>query len=246
MVKNCRLSSNALKIIAMLSMLVDHTGFVFFPGQLMFRYVGRIAFPIYCFLLTEGFFHTRNVYRYMARMGVFALISEIPFNLGLYHTLVYRWNVNVFFTLFLGLAVMYFSEFMYRRTGSRSPGILFCFMGMMAAEYIHSDYGSMGVLVIYIFYLAYEGRNCGTVQSRRNTTLVMCLAEAALFAVKSSLERWAVFSLIPILLYSGKKSGKIWKTLHMDRIDLFIKYFFYAVYPFHLLVLWFIYHLKHI
>ncbi len=88
-IKKYGISANTLKIIAVLSMITDHVGFVFFPHELMFRYVGRIAFPIYCFLLTEGFFHTRNIYRYLARMGIFAVLSEIPFNLGLYHVLIY-------------------------------------------------------------------------------------------------------------------------------------------------------------
>ena len=108
-IKKCRFSANTLKIIAIVSMITDHVGFVFFPHELIFRYIGRIAFPIYCFLLTEGFFHTRSIYRYLARMGLFAVLSEIPFNLGLYHVLIYRWNINVFFTLFLGLLVMYLS-----------------------------------------------------------------------------------------------------------------------------------------
>lgn len=241
--KNFRLSANALKIIAMLSMVTDHVGFVFFPENLIFRYIGRCAFPIYCFLLTEGFFHTRNVGRYIARMAVFAFISEIPFNLGLYHTLIYDWNVNVFFTLTLGLLVMFFSDFMYRKTGNRSPGILFCFLGMMAAEYLHSDYGAMGILVIYAFYLSYEGRNSGTDKNRKTNTFLMILAETALFTAEGSVESYAVFSLVFLLLYSGKRTGLLWETLHMDKIDGFMKYFFYAFYPLHLLILWLIYSL---
>lgn len=239
--KKCRLSANTLKIIAVVSMVIDHVGFVFFPRELMFRYVGRIAFPIYCFLLVEGFFHTRNVYRYLARLGIFAVLSEIPFNLGLYHVLIYRWNVNVFFTLFLGLLVMYLSDLLYHKSGNQAPGMVFCLLGMMAAEHINSDYAAMGILVIYGFYLSYRGRSFGTARSRFLTTFFMVLFEAALFVVEGPVECYAVISLILILLYSGEKNGSIWKELHLEKLDIFIKYFFYAVYPLHLMILWLIY-----
>lgn len=239
--KKYGLSSNALKIIAMISMIIDHVGFVFFPQNLIFRYIGRSAFPIYCFLLVEGFFHTRNIYLYMARMGIFALLSEIPFNLGLYHVFIYKWNVNVYFTLFLGLLVMYLSDFTYHKGGGQAPGILFCLLGMIGAQQIGSDYGAMGILVIYAFYLSYRGRNFGTNKGKWLTTLFMVLFEAILFISDGPVEVYAVFSLIFILLYSGEKSGGIWKALHMDKLDVFMKYFFYAFYPLHLMALWLIY-----
>lgn len=240
-IKKYGISANTLKIIAVLSMITDHVGFVFFPHELMFRYVGRIAFPIYCFLLTEGFFHTRNIYRYLARMGIFAVLSEIPFNLGLYHVLIYQWNVNVFFNLFLGLLVMYLSDLLYHKSGNQTFGMVFCVLGMMAAEHIGSDYGAMGILVIYVFYLSYRGRNFGTARSKFLTTLCMVLFEALLFAVEGPVEIYAVFSLLFILLYSGEKSGRIWEKLHLEKFNVFMKYFFYAVYPLHLTVLWLIY-----
>jgi len=239
--KKCRLSGDTLKIIAVVSMVIDHVGFVFFPRDLIFRYVGRTAFPIYCFLLVEGFFHTCNIYRYLARMGIFAILSEIPFNLGLYHVVIYRWNVNVFFTLFLGLLVMYLSDLLYHRSGSQAPGMVFGLLGMMAAEHIGSDYGAMGILVIYAFYLSYRGRNFGTAGSKFLTTLFMVLFETILFAAEGPVEIYAVFSLIFILLYSGEKSGPVWKKLHLEKFGIFIKYFFYAVYPVHLIILWLIY-----
>lgn len=239
-IKKFRISANALKIIAIFSMITDHVGFVFFPHELMFRYIGRIAFPIYCFLLTEGFFHTRSIYRYLARMGLFAVLSEIPFNLGLYHVLIYQSNINVFFTLFLGLLVMYLSDLLYHKTDSQTVGMVFCLLGMIAAERIGSDYGAMGILVIYIFYLSYRGRNFGTARSKFLTTLCMMLFEAFLFAIEGPVEIYAVFSIFFILLYSGEKNGRVWEKLHLEKFNLFIKYFFYAVYPLHLIVLWLI------
>ncbi|MBR1523666.1 MAG: TraX protein, partial [Lachnospiraceae bacterium] len=74
------MTGTALKLIAVISMLIDHTGDVLFPGTMWLRYIGRLAFPIYCFLLVEGFFHTKDLRRYMFRLLLFGLISEIPFD----------------------------------------------------------------------------------------------------------------------------------------------------------------------
>ena len=72
----------ALKILAVVSMFIDHSGAVLFRGDMWMRYVGRFAFPIYAFLIVEGYLHTRDVRKYLIRLGVFALISEIPFDLA--------------------------------------------------------------------------------------------------------------------------------------------------------------------
>ena len=73
------MSTTVLKLIALLSMALDHTGAVLFPQAQWMRIIGRLAFPIYCFCLVEGYRHTSSVPRYLARLGLFALLSEIPF-----------------------------------------------------------------------------------------------------------------------------------------------------------------------
>lgn len=239
------MSGNALKIIAMISMVIDHVGFVFFPGEQIFRYVGRIAFPLYCFLLVEGFFHTGSVKKYLGRMGIFALISEVPFDLGLYHVLIQREYNNVFLTLFIGLLVMYFSDMDCRRTGSRGHGMFYCFAGMILAEMLHSDYGAMGVLVIYLFYLSWESRNCAENRTSRIWgTMLMMFSEAFLFMMEGPIERYACWALLLILFYSGKKTGRLWEKLRLERMNLFLKYFFYAFYPLHLLIIYLIFEIK--
>ena len=101
-----KLDSFQLKCIAILTMFIDHMGAVFFPGELMFRYIGRIAFPIFAFLLVEGYFHTRDVRRYMLRLGLFAVISEIPYYLAFRETILEFEHQNMFYTLFIGVDIM--------------------------------------------------------------------------------------------------------------------------------------------
>ena len=91
-----------LKMIAIISMLTDHVGCILFPDELIFRAIGRIAFPIFCFLVVEGFFHTRNTWNYLMRLCIFAILSEIPFDLAFFGKVFYLQKQNVFMTLALG------------------------------------------------------------------------------------------------------------------------------------------------
>ena len=101
------LDGSALKLIAVITMLVDHVGAGLFPEIIWMRMVGRLAFPIFAFLLCEGFAHTRDIRRYAVRLGAFALISEVPFNL-LHSYRLFDLNAqNVFFTLLIGLLTLY-------------------------------------------------------------------------------------------------------------------------------------------
>lgn len=93
-------------MIALVTMLIDHIGFIFYPDMIALRVIGRIAFPIYCFLLVQGFLHTSNLKKYMVRMGVFALLSEVPFDLARAGYWLDLSRQNVFITLFLGLCCM--------------------------------------------------------------------------------------------------------------------------------------------
>ena len=129
------ISGSVLKWIAVITMAIDHMGAGFLESYVMnawggspigntfagrwneilsvdqiLRYIGRPAFPIFCFLLVQGFLHTRDVKKYAIRLGIFALISEIPFDLAL-HIRPFHWqNQNVFFTLLLGLLAIWFMQ----------------------------------------------------------------------------------------------------------------------------------------
>ena len=196
------LSSFQLKVIAIISMTIDHTGLVLMGGTkyyALFRIIGRIAFPIYCFLLAEGFQKTSNVKKYALRLFIFALISEVPFNLmvtGEFFSLEYQ---NVFFTLFLGLGMMYW----YAWFGSKNKYTA-AFLGVplfMAAAYLlNTDYSWWGIAVIFIFY------------AFRDRKLFMTVFEGAAMMLYGGTEKYAAVSLAPILLYNGKK-GRSMKYL---------------------------------
>lgn len=225
------LSGSALKIIAIVTMLIDHIAATVIIRILKFggyndglyqlyrvmRNIGRIAFPIFCFLLVEGFMHTRDREKYALRLGCFAAVSEIPFDLAFNGKVLEVGYQNVFFTLLLGLltmmaydAVMNQSRWsVWKRTALSTIAIL---AGMFAAEFLSTDYGALGVLCIMVFYLFRR--------SRIQQVVFGCLAFVWW-------EWAAVFAFVPIFYYNGKRGFGM-------------KYFFYAFYPVHLLILYLI------
>ena len=218
-----RLDGTVLKLIACLSMFIDHLGAVCFSGMMGFRIIGRLAFPIYCFLLVEGAVHTHNMKKYILRMGIFALISEVPFDLAFYHRLVYTGHQNVFFTLGLGLLAIWFLEHPIEQLDI--PDVLYKLLVIIAAgliaEFFNTDYGFTGIAVICIFYYL-----------RGQPQLKYPIA-AILLAAMGGVEFYAVLALIPILLYNGQR-GRQTKVM---------QYGFYIFYPAHLLLIAALYHL---
>ena len=162
------LSGTALKRIACLSMLLDHIGAsllesglfkqgAFWPGDVqldgVLRLVGRLAFPIYCFLLVEGFLHTHDFKKYALRMLGFALISEWPFDWAFFSG-VYWGHQNVYFTLLLGLLAMKALDTYQTPEGmSALKGILGAAACFLAAALLHCDYDVLGLALILALYM---------------------------------------------------------------------------------------------
>ena len=260
-----RITGYNLKMIALITMLVDHVAAVViwriyvasyaitasmqqsssFGDQIivwvannqnlvyliyeMMRYTGRMAFPIYCFLLVEGFLHTRSVGKYALRLLLFAFISEIPFDLALTGE---WWSVsysNVFFTLVLGLLLIWaisyvekFYEFWQEKgwepmLGSilslAMGGLLLAIVGGFAEMVLYTDYGFAGIAAILIFYLF-----------RRHREMAFILAILVLTVMSSSTELIAIAMLGTIKMYDGSRGKQM-------------KYAYYAFYPAHLFVL---------
>ena len=207
------MSAFSLKVLACIAMVFDHTGEVFFPDHEWMRYVGRLAFPIYAFLIAEGFAHTKDVKKYLKRLLIFAFVSEIPFNLVSYDKLFYPKSQNVMFTLFTGLLMLYLME----RSESAILKAYILTAAMLIAETFHFNYRYPGILMIFAFYYFRDfPLLCGLNILADNIRLFTAKMQAA-----------GGLALIPISLYNGKKGPSL-------------KYFFYVFYPLHLMVIYFI------
>ncbi len=216
------LSGATLKHIALITMLMDHTNkailfqileldspsaFLIFCSDL-FSILGRIAFPIFCFLLVEGFFHTGNKANYLRNLMIFAAISEIPFDMFLSGRLFYVQHQNVFFTLTVGFLMMWGMDAIKEKTKYwHVPAILLIVVCCIVATMGEMDYRSKGILVIALFYLL------------RTIPLGSLAAFLPLWRTP-----WAILGFLPTLLYNGAR-GKQWK------------WFNYWFYPAHLLIL---------
>lgn len=149
------LDGTKLKIIALVTMTADHFAVAFLepwsPVWLVLRLIGRVAFPLYCFLLVEGFLHTRSVGRYLARLGVFALISEVPFDWMNGEGPLTLAHQNVFFTLFLGLAALW-GLVRYLNRQLPVTAVVWCGIAAALAGLCRTDYGPTGVILIVLLY----------------------------------------------------------------------------------------------
>lgn len=223
------LSTNLLKIIAITAMVVDHASVIFIGGQpTIWRDIGRIAFPIFAFLIAQGAIHTKNRLKYLLRLVAFSVISEVPYDIAFKGTYFETTSQNVYFTLALGLISVYLLDFLR----SHKLGILgfvttaICGLG---AYYLHSDYGFSGVVVITLMFVFASAspsvKYVGYAISAFMTTIYYA---PVLYIGFIEAQLPAVFSALPIALYSGRPGKKT------------NKYIFYAFYPVHILILWLI------
>lgn len=228
------ISSAVLKWVALITMAIDHIGAAvvgplysngyfentqfWYAFYYLLRGIGRIAFPIYCFLLVEGILHTRNRKRYLLQLFVFAMLSEYPFDLAFDMPYAQPAN-NVFFTLLFGGITVSLYCFLRERTLQRVKEELrkplHCLLvltvtGLMGgiAYACHTDYSYKGIILIMILYLFRENRRLQGILGY----LSFCW-EATCFP-----------AFILIQWYNGKRGRQN-------------KYFFYLFYPLHLLAL---------
>ena len=231
------ISGTTLKFIAVFTMIVDHIGFgliyrmimaggvsgvpdIFYSWKFydICRILGRVAFPIYCFLLTEGFYHTKSRLKYLIRLVIFAFISEPCFDLCFASRVWHPGDQNVFFTLAIALAAISAMDIAKKRYFGIIPIyriFLMCVIALLAmgaAYYMRTDYKYMGVLIIIVMYLLHERRG------------IQCIAGAVMFLTENHAPAGSL-AFIPIYFYNGKRG-------------VGLKYFFYTVYPAHLLLIY--------
>lgn len=252
------LTGNAIKIIAAISMFIDHfykvilvplmpngwlSGFIspaFSQSQIgfleklinyLFTGAGRIAFPLFCFLLAEGFYYTKNKKRYFALMAAFALISEIPFDLAIWQNIskamgtfpFYFGYQNVYFTLFLGLCALWCVDNVKIKSDKYITKIISillktaCVLVLCGVSaYICADYQYRGILFIVGFYVMRKNRVL--------QIILFLLIYSLLYRTIPSI--FIILSSLILLLYNGKRG------------NLNLKYFFYIFYPAHLFLIY--------
>ena len=223
------MTSFALKLIAVISMFCDHLGDAFTRKYSFFNLIGRIAFPIFAFTLSQGYIHTKNRKKYFIRLTIFALISQIPFSLFL----------NIGFTLLLGFISMvsydYFSnidsaKLDYKLFGVKIKNIIGILSAISIAsigQLIHVDYGFFGVIVPFTFYLLKDHKI-----SMFISYIILCIFRYGYMILLNGFHmvyiRLLICTIAPIfliLLYNGKQGIKI-------------KYLLYIFYPLHLMLLY--------
>ena len=223
--KKC-LSNFDLKLIAIITMTIDHIGVVF--GTVFYNFlraVGRLSFPIFAFLLTEGYVHTKSFSKYFLRLLVLALISEVIYDYVFFGSFIYRGANNIFFTLALGLLTLFLldkSKGLIKRYFKDKVDLfiilpityllIIVIMGLMG-EFLNFSYGMLGILVISFFYLF-----------KNNFFLIVISISLSTLIIGEPMQYFSLFSLILIYFYN-KKLGKKCKI------------FFYLYYPLHILVL---------
>lgn len=237
------MSTFILKIIAMLCMLIDHISRVLWPSQVTIysvdfstasselirnatiytigRGIGRIAFPIFCFLLVEGIMHTGNLKKYAIRLGILAVLSEIPFDMMVYGKYSTFAKQNVVFTLLLGFAAVSFIRYVQKRwPGDMLKYNTFSCMTILvcgcAAMFFATDYSMFGVLLIVTFYIF---------RDKKALAAIMMLVLMAAFSSETFLLDLPGLLAFPLLYFYNEKKG------------IEDKHAFYAFYPLHMLIL---------
>lgn len=215
-----RLSQEGLKIIACITMLLDHIGATLVPW-IGLRIIGRLAFPIYCFLLAEGIVYTRDPKRYAIRLGIGALLAEIPFDLLFYGRFTFA-HQSVMVTLLLGFLMAMWAK----KRGRFWLPLAVCFL---VAEFLQTDYGGTGIALVALFTFSagHPRKHLIRVAGMAVLMLLMGSVEVTVGIVDVPIQMFALLALIPIYFYSGEK------TTH----SIWVQRMFYLFYPVHLAVL---------
>ena len=233
------LSSDLLKIIAAVAMLIDHASFGILHAYLLNnamsilpqtytklnnlyeygRSIGRLAMPIFAFFIVEGFLRTSNIKKYLLRMFLFALVSEVPFDLGLYNSFMYTDHQNILFTFSVGLLMLSTLKYLNESiVGLSKPvkelALICCVIAYADLTYVlKCDYSVKCIAFIAVIYFL------------KNHKEIRLLAGSAFL----SWEKFAPISCLLLYFYNPEKKPRL-------------KYFFYIFYPAHFLLIFLIYH----
>jgi hypothetical protein len=206
-----------LKWIAIITMTVDHIGASLFPEFTVLRFIGRLSFPLFAYLLMLGMETTRNIRNYFIRLFIFALISQVPFFLAIDYGPFEL--LNIYTTLSSGLLFVYFFK----------KGSVFLIVPMLASLVLPFDYGIYGIAVIGCMYILKEDTKFGVLSLILLNTL---------FLVPWNPQFLSIAAIPLIVLHKYGSLTSIKETDDQYRIPLWRKYFFYLYYPLHLILLY--------
>ena len=245
-----------IKIIATMVMLIDHitaSVFLFFVPLLFkrgftlgemenirtfLRAIGRLSFPLFCFLIVEGFIYTKNVKKYILSMLIFAFISEVPFDMAVFGSYFNTNHQNVFFTLFFGLLALHFLKKWKKNPFFQLSAILSI---ATVSEVLGFDYGYRGILLIVTLYLFREKKSIKYLLSGIIVTLSYfdSILVVALTSEQSLSEMMKIYSGNVAICYSifAMMSFFIMEMYNGEKGKNINKYIFYGFYPAHLLIL---------
>ena len=225
------MSAFVLKIIAIISMFIDHLGYAIFNGNSSYlNFIGKLAFPIFAFEISEGYVYTKNLKKYFLRLSLFAIISQISFMVFASIIPDYGFVLNILFTLLLGLTAIC----VYDKSTNKFFGILLATIIGLVAQFTNCDYGFYGVAIILLFYIFKN--------NFIKASFAFVLATFIKYVVKTIIYGFqprfvflfisACISLIFLALYNGDQGRKS-------------KYLFYIFYPIHFLIIYGIYLIIH-
>jgi hypothetical protein len=219
------MNSFQIKLVAIITMVVDHIGAFLFPEYLAFRIIGRLSFPLFSFLIANGAHYTKNINKYIGRMLVFAIVSQFPYYLVHKQVNVAGDDLNVLFTFFIALI----SISLIRRVRNKLLIMATILISCIMANYLKVEYGSFGILLISSFYLFFKDYKATILSfvllSVTNSIVPAISANSISFSKVDAAPLIAMFSIVFILSYNYKEGLKA-------------KYLFYIFYPLQFLIIY--------
>lgn len=236
--RNIKITSFGLHILAMVFMLCDHLWGTIVPGNDWLTCVGRISFPIFAFMIVEGYFHTKDLKKYVKRLLFFAILSEIPFNLAMGSRVFYPIHQNVLWSFLISIGLIHWNE--NAKTSEKIwkrliVAVITVVLGYLAGLLTMVDFYHAGILTVLVFYFT---KNLGWLKYFLQTVLLWYINMELLGGYGYEVEilgkihfitrqGFALLALIPIWLYEGKQGP----------YNKVIKNIYYWFYPVHLLIL---------
>lgn len=231
-------TSTVLHVLAMVFMLCDHLWGTIVPGNDWLTCIGRIAFPIFAFMIVEGYFHTKNLKKYVGRLFFFAVLSEIPFNLAMGSSVFYPIHQNVLWSFLISIALIHWNEKAKQTKKIWLQILVGCgtvVLGSIIGMLTMVDFYHAGILTVLVFYFfrqkkwwSYIGQLFClwyiNVEMLGGFTYELHFAGETYFLVRQG---FALLALIPIWMYRGKQGYH----------SKWLQYTYYLFYPLHLLIL---------